>query len=272
LVLCVSQAIHAEESQDAAIVEPPLDLENYDVVFSEEFDKPLDVSPWGPNTRWIAHTPWRGDFGDAAFDNPAPDHPFTVKDGKLRIEARKQKHPKPGVRVWRSGLLASNDPKGDGFSLQYGYFEMSAKLPDTKGVWPAFWLSSSYDRTQPGAGADGSVEIDVLEYYGFGDSYRVTAHVWSPKPHRAEDRRALMPKRDAGTGFHTYGALVTPNKITFYRDRRAVAQLDTPKEHNKPLMILLNLGLGGGWPIDEVKDPSHMYVDYVRAYAKKSAK
>jgi hypothetical protein len=43
----------------------------------------------------------------------------------------------------------------------------------------------------------------------------------------------------------------------------------TPPEHNKPLMILLNLALGGGWPIDEVKSPTHMFVDWVRAYAKK---
>ena len=269
MFLAASQAIRADESRDAAPLEVPLELDKYEVVFSEEFHKPLDVSAWGPNTRWIAHTPWRGDFGDAAFDNPSADHPFTVKDGKLRIEARKLKRAPPGVRPWRSGLLASNDPHGKGFSLQYGYFEMSAKLPDTKGVWPAFWLSSSYDRTQPGAGADGSIEIDILEYYGFKDAYRVTVHVWSPKPHREQSRRALIPNLDVASGFHTYGALVTPKTIVFYRDRRTVAQIDTPKEHNKPLMILLNLGLGGGWPIDEVKDPTHMYVDYVRAYAKK---
>ena len=133
---------HAQEERAEATRASQLELEDYELVFNDEFDKPLDVSAWGPNTRWIAHTPWKGDFGDAAFNDPAPDHPFTVKDGVLRIEARRMKHALPGVRPWRSGLLASNDPNGRGFSLQYGYFEICAKLPDSKGVWPAFWLSS----------------------------------------------------------------------------------------------------------------------------------
>jgi hypothetical protein len=27
--------------------------------------------------------------------------------------------------------------------------------------------------------------------------------------------------------------------------------------------------MGGGWPIDKAVSPSYMYVDYVRAYAKR---
>lgn len=109
---------------------PTLNLAGYKLVFNEEFDKPLDVSPWGPGTRWIAHTPWRGDFGDAQFTDPKDGFPFTVADGILRIEARKTNG------KWRAGLLASNDAKGNGFSLQYGYFEMRAKMPPGPGVWP----------------------------------------------------------------------------------------------------------------------------------------
>ena len=32
----------------------------------------------------------------------------------------------------------------------------------------------------------------------------------------------------------------------------------TPPEHNKPLMLLLNLALGPGWPIDKTPNPSVM--------------
>jgi hypothetical protein len=41
--------------------------------FTEDFND-LKVSAWkiGDN-RWIAHTPWHGDFGDAGFTNPQPD-------------------------------------------------------------------------------------------------------------------------------------------------------------------------------------------------------
>jgi len=34
-------------------------------------------------------------------------------------------------------------------------------------------------------------------------------------------------------------------------------------------MLLVNLALGSGWPIDKTPNPSYMYVDYVRAYAKR---
>ncbi|WP_204271793.1 hypothetical protein, partial [Escherichia coli] len=49
----------------------PLDLTGYTLTFAEEFDS-LSVSPWGPGSRWIAHTPWNGDFGDARFVDPRP--------------------------------------------------------------------------------------------------------------------------------------------------------------------------------------------------------
>lgn len=244
---------------------PSLDLAGFELTFREEFDGPLDVSAWGPGTRWIAHTPWAGDFGDARFADPGKDFPFTIKDGILRIEARKDKSGK-----WSSGLLASNDPRGNGFSQQCGYFEMRAKLPPGPGVWPAFWLCSSYNRKDKTAGQDGSVEIDVLEYYGRTPcSFTATVHVWRPKPHRSEGRTITTKPYEVSTGFHNYGCLVETQWITMYFDGVEVWKAKTPPEHNKPLMVLLNLALGPGWPIDKTPNPSIMEVDYIRVYAQK---
>lgn len=271
LAVCAASgtiAAHAEVRAGSNDESRALNLSGYRLVFSEEFDSTLDVSAWGGATRWIAHTPWNGDFGDAVFVDPTPDFPFKIAGGKLRIEARKSPDPRHRARPWRSGLLASNTPKGQGFALQYGYFEISTKLPDSRGVWPAFWLSSSSDRTDPHGADDGLIEIDVMEYYGAPDGYHSVVHVWRPRPHREVAKRIEIPKGDASNGFHTYGALVTPEWITIYRDRREVWRTQTPPEHKRPLMILLNLALGGGWPIGDVKNPSYMYVDYVRAYAK----
>ena len=47
----------------------------------------------------------------------------------------------------------------------------------------------------------------------------------------------------------------------------STARRPTPPEHRHPMFILVNLALGGGWPIDKTPDPSYMYVDYIRAYA-----
>jgi hypothetical protein len=37
-----------------------------------------------------------------------------------------------------------------------------------------------------------------------------------------------------------------------------------------PSMILLNLALGSGWPIDNTPNPSVMKVDYIHAYARRA--
>jgi beta-glucanase (GH16 family) len=147
---------------------------------------------------------------------------------------------------------------------------MRAKLPAGPGVWPAFWLCSSYNRKDKIAGRDGAVEIDILEYYGRTPcSYTATVHVWRPKPHRSEGRTIATKPYEVSTGFHNYGCMVGRQWIKMYFDGVEVWRAKTPPEHNKPLMILLNLALGPGWPIDKTPNPSIMEVDYVRVYGKR---
>jgi beta-glucanase (GH16 family) len=255
VALTLSSASSAVRSHEAA----PLDLSGYHVSFEDTFHS-LSVSAWGPGTRWIAHTPWNGDFGDAQFVDPTPGFPFTTSGGFLRIEARKGADGK-----WRSGLLASVDPQGSGFTQQYGYFEMKAKLPGGPGLWPAFWLIGNQ-------GPGPSAEIDIMEAYGVApDSYQFTIHTWPKTP----DQKALEEKftHSVPTGslyadFHQYGVSVEADWIIFYFDRQEIGRTPTPAEHRRPMFILLDLGLGSGWPIDQTPNPSVMQVAYVRAYQK----
>ena len=250
---------------------PTLDLEGFKLVFEEDFSKPLDVSPWGSGTRWIAHTPWAGDFGDARFMDPKPDFPFTIKEDVLRIEARKSEDfikDDQYKRPWAAGLLASCDPKGSGFGLQYGYFEARMKMPPGPGVWPAFWLASVYDRTDRNAGRDGSIEVDVVEYYGhFPSSYRTALHVWEPQPHRGAGASVTTLPNGPSTDFHNYGVLVEKENTTFFYDGVEVWKQATPVVHNKPLMLLVNLALGSGYSIENTPSPSYLYIEHIRAYA-----
>jgi beta-glucanase (GH16 family) len=236
-----------------------LDLARYKLTFEDKFEH-LDVSAWGPGTRWIAHTPWNGDFGDAAFANPTKDFPFSRVDGALKIEASKGADGK-----WRSGLLSSTDGAGAGFSQQYGYFEIKAKLPPGPGLWPGFWLIGN---KAPG----GSAEVDVLEYLGHDPAkYEATVHVWprNGKGRNYEAKFAIPVAPDSLVDdFHTYGVSVDPAEIVFYLDRREVARTPTPPEHRQKLFMLVSLAMGSGYPIDKTPNPSAMLVDYVRAYAK----
>jgi glycosyltransferase involved in cell wall biosynthesis len=252
----IGPAPHQARGEGAAI-----DLCAFVPTFSEEFDT-LSVSPWGENgSRWIAHTPWRGDFGDAAFADPRPGFPFRTRDGILEIEARKDADGK-----WQSGLLASAAPTTLGFSQRYGYFETRAQLPPGPGTWPAFWLGTN----QREGSKEPGVEIDVLEYYGqFPNAYHSTIHVWEkvdPTKSRVEDHITDVSPGSLTNAFHTYGVDVEPDWITFYLDRRETWRVATPPELQEPLLVLVNLALGSGWPIDQTPNPSIMRVDYVHAY------
>jgi beta-glucanase (GH16 family) len=251
-----------------------LQLCRYKKVFSEDFNS-LSVSPSNnERTTWSAHTPWFGDFGDARFIDPVTiyadpekNDPFFVKDGILTIRARKHENGQ-----WTSGLLSTADPKQAGFALRYGYFEARMKLPPGPGTWPAFWLAANKAKDDK----DPAVEIDIVEYYGkFTDGFHSVLHVWDavdPKKTRSEDHVTRVPAGSLVDDFHTYGAEVTKDWIVYYLDRHEIARMKTPAEHTKPLMMLVNLALGSGWPIDKTPNPSDLLVDYVHAFAPDEAK
>lgn len=235
-------------------------LERYELTFDEPFDS-LDVSPWGPNTRWIAHTPWHGDFGNATFIDPSADRPFTISDGMLQIEMRLR-----GNR-WQSGLLSSGDHLSHGFLQSGGYFEMRAKLPGGPGVWPAFWLGSNSKGQNP------NPEIDVLEYYGrFPEAYMATTHLWKQgKSFSGTAYKVNVPRSTLENSFHTYGVSIDQDNVIFYLDRQEVAREQSRPEYLEPMFLMVDLGAGGGWPINGMRNPSVMYIDYVRAYRLKSS-
>jgi beta-glucanase (GH16 family) len=242
-----------------ASVSNVLDLSQYRETFSDTFRQPLDVTPWGPS-KWIAHTPWNGDFGDATFIDPRGNFPFITGPDGLKIIARKTSGGK-----WQSGLLSTRDKKGNGFAQAGGYFEARMKMPAGPGVWPAFWLSGPGD-------AHYSVEIDVVEYYGqFPDSYHINSHLW-PKSrglsHTDQEITISAAENSLVMAFHNYGVELRDTDIVYYLDRREVARMPMPPAAHSPMSILVNLALGSGWPIENTHDPSVLEVDYVRAFVK----
>jgi beta-glucanase (GH16 family) len=254
LILVTAAAVRASASD--RLPGDALDYSRLRMTFNEPFDT-LDVSPWGPGTRWIAHTPWAGDFGGAAFTDPKGEVPFKTINGELLIEASRGSDGK-----WRSGLLSSADQKGNGFTQQYGYFEMRARLPTGAAVWPAFWLIGQ-DQSKHTA------EIDVMEFYGDNPNfYETVVHTWY-KDGRHDSkfsRIPVFPHRDPAA-YHTYGVKIDAEYIRIYFDRAMVWRTPTPSEHRQPMFMLLNLAFVDKNTKDRAEDPSVMTVDYVRAFA-----
>jgi beta-glucanase (GH16 family) len=73
------------------------------------------------------------------------------------------------------------------------------------------------------------------------------------------------------TDFHTYAALIKTDYIHFYFDGVEQWKTPTPTEAKEPLYAMVDLALGGGWPIDRTPNPSHLYVNYIRVYAPPAA-
>ncbi len=253
LFACIHGSAAAQEQNNGKSIDPT----QFQLTWSDEFDR-LDVSAWGPGTRWIAHTPWGGDFGDSRFANPAKDFPFVVQDGILRIEARKSKDGR-----WFSGLLASYNKDWEGFAQQFGYFEMRAKLPEGPGLWPAFWLIG-IDRTTH------TSEIDILEHYGHKPhQFSSGVAVWDRKDkrkHQIVGAQTPVPVGSLYRDYNTFGAAIDAKFIRVYLNRKEVWRTPTPPRHHQPMFVLLNLAMGPGWPIDKTPNPSFMYVDYVRVW------
>ena len=237
-----------------------LDLSAYTLTFEERF-KTLDISAGGPGTRWTAHTPWHGDFGDAVFDDPGPGGPFSLGPSGLKITARKD-----GAGRWHSGLICSMDKDGagqHGFAQQYGYFEMRARLPDGPGVWPAFWLIG-VDKSKS------SAEIDVLEYYGaFPAYFNSWMHVWTNGHETTSYHNVAQVESESLTShFNTYGVSIEADTTRFFLNRELVWSQPTPAEYNQPFYILANLALGSGWPIDKLQSPAVMEIEALSVYQK----
>ena len=181
---------------------------------------------------------------------PLGINPFSVSNGIATITAERATAAQSS-QLWgyqyTSGMLFSN------YTQTYGYFEMKAELPHGQGLWPAFWLATGFN------------EIDVLE--GLGSDTKVPYNAIHSLQVPSLGVANYIPHDD---GYHTYGALWTPQNIVFYVDGTEIWRTATPSDMNQPMHIIANLALGGSWaglPDGSTPFPAHMNIDYIRAYA-----
>ncbi|WP_375432491.1 family 16 glycosylhydrolase [uncultured Friedmanniella sp.] len=246
------------------------------LVYAEEFTRPMSISRTGKDADYAAAKPVVGgaeDFGFAIFADPAKrfGNVRVVDDQylKISIEPRPEDFadPQGWGRSHLGGLLSSARPGGSGFSAQYGYFEARMLAPAAPGTWPAFWMlpTPNLVTDQPAI-----AEIDAVELYGHeptGACHTTHEYVAGKDDGVAHCGTRWDTRQEAMT-WHTYGVSVGPTVITFYIDGRLTATAPQVQGGDEPLFFLLDLALGGGWPIDlaSVQDRADLYVDYVRVY------
>ncbi len=188
----------------------------------------------------------------------------SIVDGKLRITATDE--PFDG-RQYRSARLES------WFEQAYGRFEVRARIPTTKGIWPAIWL---LPRSKPWPHGG---EIDIMEHKGS------EPHVVSSAYHfaNAQGNHQYVTQRYQTTengspvvwpdGFHVYAVEWEPDELRFYVDdvmHYRVTGDDAPIS-STPMSVVLNTAVGGhfdGDPDETTVFPQLFDIEYVRVYQK----
>jgi len=186
-------------------------------------------------------------------EGPIGLDPFHDHDGVLEIWAT----PTPArllPRLERYPYVSGVITTQPSFSQTYGYFEMRAKLPPGKGLWPAFWLLPADQSWPP--------EIDVMECVSDPTTVHSTVH---SNLRTAEDYVAHI----SPGAFHTFAVEWDPQHIAFFVDNRKTGEQGTPPDLDKPMYMLANLAVGGNWPGNPdatTRFPAKMIIDYVHAY------
>ncbi|WP_159981785.1 MULTISPECIES: family 16 glycosylhydrolase [unclassified Novosphingobium] len=162
--------------------------------------------------------------------------PFLHERGQLTILAQRTPQSLRAM-TWNKPYYGGAITTKFSFAQKYGYFEIEAKLPSGKGMWPAFWLMP-LKGTWPDAG-----EIDIME--GLGDPHTIYCTVIAGK-HKKTTRVRLG--FDASAAFHRYGLLWGPSEMVWFVDRKPVASAPTPRAlTTQRTYMIANLAVGGAW-------------------------
>jgi beta-glucanase (GH16 family) len=192
----------------------------------------------------------------------------SVSDGALRLTARPEVVIGDSVTYdYSSGMVTTgharhDDPNPSKFEFQYGYAEIRARLPAGQGLWPAFWMLPSTQKSLP--------EIDVMEVLGQEtDVLHFNFHYRDDTGQRRKDDSSISTP-DLSDDWHVFAVEWSPERIVWYFDGTEQWRYEDvahiPKE---PMYLILNLAVGGNWPGDPdetTRFPAELAVDYVRVW------
>lgn len=234
------------------------------LVWSDEFNYTglPDSTKWGYD---VGGTGWGNNEKQYYTKNRLEN--ASVKNGVLNITARKEHF--EGMEYTSARLVTKN--KGD---WKYGRFEIRAKLPKGRGVWPAIWMLSTDWKygSWPASG-----EIDIMENVGYlPDSVFGTVHTRAYNHSIGTQKGTKTYRNDLSEAFHTYILDWRENEIKIFVDQEHYFTFNNENKtfsewpFDQPFHLLLNIAVGGNWGgkmgIDDSIFPQTMEVDYVRVY------
>jgi beta-glucanase (GH16 family) len=219
-----------------------------------------------------------------------------VENGNLILEVRKdnaegQKYTSGSVRTADPNSLTYMGTYGNRKYFKPGRIEARIRIAQVRGLMNSFWMISNW--FTPGSSYDFYVsgEIDVLEALGYDtDKWYGSSHIhrWFDFPNGRRDRYSVIEHSTiAGlaSDYHVWAAEWDESSVRIFCDQRLIStrnKAGDPGERYWPftsdMALVLELGhkpnpytdWGSEYGTDDSKLPARMFVDYVRAFRKKT--
>jgi beta-glucanase (GH16 family) len=265
--------------------------QNWQLIWSDNFAGPAGSAP-NPNNWTLQEglTPdgaqsYNCTFGQTTNGcNPANPNVYLDGNNHLIIKALAAAGAPNGVT---SGRIFTSNAANTSFmfSTKYGRIEAQMVLPagsGNQGVWPAFWMLGTNigSINWPSCG-----EMDIMEYIGAANETQIYSTLHGQA--YADTGLGVRDTLSGGwSGTHTFGAIWSPNQISFYVDDISniygtISADDIMANQswnngglaawpfNNPMFIILNLNMGGPFPGNvsaATTYPQVLQVNYVNVY------
>jgi hypothetical protein len=238
-----------------------LSLQGYKLTFDDEFNTLNAGLPGTPGITWETEPFWGGDpsgGAQGALNPTPPGQPgslYSVSNGVLDMHVGSNSVP-----------YLDTNPNGvpGGFSQQYGYFEMNAKLVAGTGFADAFWMMPNSGPWPP--------EIDIEEHHGSSPNEAdFTNHGDQNGTGATTEFLDDYNLPDLSQGFHTYGLMWTPTTLTWYFDGQAMYSGPTNAQTEQQafnMILSAYANQQATWlPAVTPGTSADMYVNWVHAYS-----
>ena len=240
----------------------PLSYPGYTLTWNDEFNgTTLDPTNWNYETGgsgWGNH--------ELEYYTTSTNNAF-LSSGCLVIEARKETM---GSNNYTSARLNTAGKR----QFTYGRVDIRAKLPVSKGMWPALWMLGSNISTVPWPGCG---ETDIMELIGTYPK-QVTGSVHWLKGDGSEgtlNNSYSLSAGDFSQQFHVFSMIWTKASIQFLIDDQVYEtayKTDVTSgtwPFDNPSFFIFNVAVGGDWPGSPDAStifPQRMFVDYIRVF------
>ena len=247
---------------------------NYLLVWHDEFDYDgkLDQDKWHHQIIPPNNGSW--------WNNEVQHYTNNIKnsfvsDGTMKIVAIKENYTVDNsTKNYTSARLNSK------FGFKYGRVDVRAKLPSTRGTWPAIWtLGTNINEVGNYFGdSEGSIgwpkcgEIDIMEQNGWNKNELIGHfHYANPQGQYTNYGNVTSISNTSGQ-YHIYSLEWTDKIIRILVDNKEFVSLtnDGNVPYDNRHYLLLNIAIGGnlGGDIDPSFSQDRMEVDYVRVFQK----